>query len=579
MASRLLRCAFQNRLMLSLIKKLFGSSTAHAKTPQSRTHPHFEPNPQMQSVEVANLCLARILERLPDELKALVLKMPDASVTVALPIATIVKQLPGGAVKVSLATLHRQAPPGVLAPLPPGDKRMVEVPLAEVFRHIKPTVFKRRNDQRNAAALDSKFNLFGDAENPFQVAPTAPDDEPEEVEPLPEPEPPRTLKVELPAPAAESFVPEFKLARDPAPEPAPEAPRVLAPPPELFEPTLRKLPPAPAAPLTMAAAPVPAAPASATAAPAPPRINPDSITIPVEPLSGAWPEPIRHELAVLNGSARVSLPKDAVSAGMARGKVTFTWSQIRTWIEPALGESSATDGGTELTLPLKIVAPIFLAATKKPKAELRPAEFDEEIPALFAAARAAAPADEPPLAAPAAEAVAEAVAEAPHAPLTFTIEAAPAHAAQEVAAPAAEPVAEPAPAATPMTVGALFGFPEKTDWTPAELVSNLAKLPGVSGAVVALQEGLLVAHSMPGDVKTEVIAAFLPQLFARLNQYAGEMKLGEVDDLLFTTHGAHCQIYRLGYVYFAVLGKPGEPLPWADLRLVVDELGRQTHKS
>jgi hypothetical protein len=152
--------------MLSLIQKLFGSSKARAKAPASRTQQHFEPNSTMPIVEVAHLRLDAILARLPDELKPLVLKMPDAAVTVALPISTIVKQLPSGSVKVSLATLHRQAPVGVLGPLPPGDKRMVEVPLAEVFRHIKPTVFKRRNDQKTAEALDSQFNLFGDAENP-----------------------------------------------------------------------------------------------------------------------------------------------------------------------------------------------------------------------------------------------------------------------------------------------------------------------------------------------------------------------------------------------------------------------------
>ncbi|HEX8296818.1 MAG TPA: hypothetical protein VF593_10985, partial [Chthoniobacteraceae bacterium] len=92
-------------------------------------------------------------------------------------------------------------------------------------------------------------------------------------------------------------------------------------------------------------------------------------------------------------------------------------------------------------------------------------------------------------------------------------------------------------------------------------------------------EGLLVAHSLPEDVKSDVVAAFLPQIFARLNQYSGEMKLGEVDDLLFTTHGAHCQIYRLGFIYFAVLGKPGESLPWHELRVIADELSKQTQQA
>ena len=100
----------------------------------------------------------------------------------------------------------------------------------------------------------------------------------------------------------------------------------------------------------------------------------------------------------------------------------------------------------------------------------------------------------------------------------------------------------------------------------------------MAGAIVALQEGLQVATAMPEGVKGEVVAAFLPQIFARLNQYAGEMKMGEVDDLLFTTHGAHCQVYRLGFVYFAILGQPGAALPWHELRLISAELGRQTHQ-
>jgi predicted regulator of Ras-like GTPase activity (Roadblock/LC7/MglB family) len=128
------------------------------------------------------------------------------------------------------------------------------------------------------------------------------------------------------------------------------------------------------------------------------------------------------------------------------------------------------------------------------------------------------------------------------------------------------------------SVGELFGQPQKKNWTPAELVKAIVTLPGVAGAIVALQEGLPVTAVLPDGVKSDVIAAFLPQIFARLNQYAGEMKLGDVDDLLFTTHGAHCQIYRLGYIYFAVLGKAGEALPWHELHLVTEELARQTHK-
>ena len=568
--------------MLSLIQKLFGTSKARAQAPESTTQQHFEPNSAMPVVEVAHLRLDAILARLPDELKPLVLKMPEASATVALPISTIVKQLPSGAVKVSLATLHRQAPVGVLAPLPPGDKRMVDVPLAEVFRHIKPTVFKRRNDQKTSDALESEFSLFGDAENPYQIAPTAPEPEAAPEPPavaLPVPAPvvpdlPRGLKLDAvpsapaplveaavaPAPVATTANTVFRLAHSPAPLSAPQQP---APLPEVNPPESAE---------RRAAAPAPVAPpVSAPAAPPipPPATTNDettSIVMPMDALSAGWPEPIRHELAALNGSARVSLPKAEVTAGLTRGRVTFTWGQIRGWMDPAAGESTSADESTELILPLRVVAPLFLPAARPPKQDQHSTDFGADIPALFNPAHApTAPAAEPVLETPK-------VLDVP-APVEMPV-AAEALPVAESAAELPEPVPEPV-----LTVGELFGQPEKTDWTPAELVSNLAKLGGVSGAVVALQEGLLVAHSLPADVKSEAIAAFLPQLFARLNIYSAEMKLGDVDDLLFTTHGAHCQIYRLGFLYFAVLGKPGETLPWNELRLVADELARQTQNS
>ncbi len=109
-------------------------------------------------------------------------------------------------------------------------------------------------------------------------------------------------------------------------------------------------------------------------------------------------------------------------------------------------------------------------------------------------------------------------------------------------------------------------------------MKSTAALPGVAGAIMALHEGLVIAAQLPEPLKADTVAAFLPQIFARLNTYAGEMKLGVVEDLLFTSNGAHFQIYRLGDVYFAVLGQPGEALPWDGLRLVVAELVRQNPK-
>jgi predicted regulator of Ras-like GTPase activity (Roadblock/LC7/MglB family) len=103
-------------------------------------------------------------------------------------------------------------------------------------------------------------------------------------------------------------------------------------------------------------------------------------------------------------------------------------------------------------------------------------------------------------------------------------------------------------------------------------VENVAKLPGVSGAVVAMKEGLLVAQRLPEHLNGEAFAAFLPQIFARLNQYAGEMKLGEVNELTINTQGAPCQMFRLGEVLFAAVGRTGEPLPSQALSLCAAQI-------
>jgi predicted regulator of Ras-like GTPase activity (Roadblock/LC7/MglB family) len=172
---------------------------------------------------------------------------------------------------------------------------------------------------------------------------------------------------------------------------------------------------------------------------------------------------------------------------------------------------------------------------------------------------------------------AEIVAPAEEAPAIVpapAIEPAPVH------APAHPSAAEAAPAdhRVPQSIGEILGRPEKPHWSPQELLKAATTLHGVRGAVIGLHEGLLVAAELPEEVKGDTVAAFLPQMFARMNNYTGEMKLGEVDELLFTMQNAHFQAYKLGDVYLGVLGKSGEALPWEGLRLIADQLVRQTSK-
>src|SRR6187200_2597585 len=120
--------------MLTILKKLFGKAAPKASIP-TETVPA-APSTPLPAIEVAHLSLGAITARFSDEFKPLLVSEPGAAATVALPMPTILKQLPAGCVKMSLATLQRQSQ-GLIRPLPPGDKRMVDVPLAEIFRHVK----------------------------------------------------------------------------------------------------------------------------------------------------------------------------------------------------------------------------------------------------------------------------------------------------------------------------------------------------------------------------------------------------------------------------------------------------------
>ena len=86
-----------------------------------------------------------------------------------------------------------------------------------------------------------------------------------------------------------------------------------------------------------------------------------------------------------------------------------------------------------------------------------------------------------------------------------------------------------------------------------------------------MQEGLLVAQRLPDHMNGEAFAAFLPQIFSRLNKYADEMKLGEVNALTIHSESMPCQMFRHGDVLFAALGKEGESLPSGALTLCASQ--------
>jgi predicted regulator of Ras-like GTPase activity (Roadblock/LC7/MglB family) len=220
-----------------------------------------------------------------------------------------------------------------------------------------------------------------------------------------------------------------------------------------------------------------------------------------------------------------------------------------------------------LELPLKVIAPLFLAAQKDSLRPRAKAHVSDEIPDLFFGFPQAA--------------------------------AAP-------AAPAAAPVALPAPKPpearaqdtkrtqdTNYYVWGEKGEPTQTDDAglrravvpqtdfmsrqahPKDVVVRAVALPGVAGSVVAMQDGLRVASQAPAELNPDTLAAFLPQIYERVSQCTRELRMGALNNVSFTVGNVPWKIFRVNAVYFAVFGRAGEQLPAAQLAQLAAELDRK----
>lgn len=386
------------------------------------------------------------------------------------------------------------------------------------------------------------------------VAPTPIPEEPEipvlrRTAPLPEPPAQPVYSPIAPEPLAPVSLPEsFRnlpattpispIASEPEPEPAP----------------IRFNPPF-AAELPVSAAPlVPVIPGETR-----------FLTISLMELSQAWPEVFLKEIIQQNLSGSfVGLPFGAVEGAIKQGKIAFPWKAIRSWIKPPIPQTASLHDTAVLELPLKLVTPLFLAELKSSRAQKKVA-IDETIPNLFTGSQPLndAPAVVPasaPVSAPPPPPVPAPVTQKPPDTNYFRKEA------EEKPQDAAVFLRKDGTPATEFL---------KRYATPNEIVGKAASLPGVEGALIALPDGLLVASRIPPTMNAETIAAFLPQIFGRVSQCTRELRLGDLNNLNFTVGNVPWKIYRVGAIYFAVFGRPGEPLPTNQLVGIAAELDRK----
>jgi predicted regulator of Ras-like GTPase activity (Roadblock/LC7/MglB family) len=276
---------------------------------------------------------------------------------------------------------------------------------------------------------------------------------------------------------------------------------------------------------------------------------------------------LRQEIDLLDlSNAQVALPPNLIEPALKRGRVVFTWRDLRSWIQN-VAVAISTHDGLELELPLKALAPLFLARHKNGTATKKVAVAGE-IPNLFFGFPQ--PAVEPPVATPR---VATPPAATPLIPMPSAVAAA-------IPAPPADTNFYSRHPQNPETSDSEFKRKGGTDFstraaTPAEIISRAMQLPGVVGSIIALPDGLKVAGQIPPDLNGDTLAAFLPQIFARVNQCSRELRMGELNNLKFTVGNVPWKIYRVNGVYFAAFGRANEPLPGGPLVALAAELDRK----
>jgi predicted regulator of Ras-like GTPase activity (Roadblock/LC7/MglB family) len=306
--------------------------------------------------------------------------------------------------------------------------------------------------------------------------------------------------------------------------------------------------PIPAAPVPKA--PAPQAPPAPPAHSAPAPLISDAIAVGLSALAEGWPDAVRQEILQAHlVDSKVALPAEVVERSLKQGRIAFTWKAIRAWLQPTPSASSSANDAAVLELPLKVVAPIFLARQREANKGQQQLVIDENIPNLFFGFPQT---------------------EAPGPNSTAAATAKPSDTNYYVWDDSSDTVrvheSEVKRGPTPGT-----NFVAKYA-TPNEVVSRAAGLDGVAGALIALPDGLMVASRLSSDLNGDTLAAFLPQIFGKVSQCTKELRMGDLNNLNFTVGNVPWKIFRVNAIFFAAFGKAGEPLPTAQLAALAGEL-------
>lgn len=598
--------------MLGLFKRMLSKTEQAPEAPVAKPAPLARPTPVARPVTPAptaptaplqpprprvarppatsthvQVALASIAAGLPEALRHKVPSNPEQFIPI--PIDKVLPQLGEGQIVMTAAEL-RECSPEHFAALAGHDDLSVTLPLAEIVKQLSPSHFTRREQQRTEVP-DEVAPVFAPGVSSTTAARAV---TPQAVS-IPRPQP--TATTTSMATTASPVTPESKISM---------SPQALAALNGRAAPSM----PTPTRAATVFAKPTgsPAGPRATVpqkpGAPAPRKSKlTGELAVPLASVCEEWVVEVRTQLGEVDVTkAQLFVPFEQLEPAMKSGKVVFSWQEVAGWIKPPLPiPPTAKVGEMAVELPLKVVAPLFMGHHRG--SIQKRVTVDTAIPDLFESVNSdGVPAQVPQAPPPSvASAPVEPASVAPI-PTPASPTAAPAtphvspSAPRQMAAPLVTPLPRPLPASPVPAVAApvvsspapgLAGAqksvsleeiigPAATRLSAKDIVANVAQLPGAAGALLALSDGLLVTSHTAPQIKSETIAAFLPQMFGRMNQYTKELALGPLEHLALGVEGGHWHIIKCPNIYFAVLGKHGETLPLNLLAQVAAELSSQS---
>jgi predicted regulator of Ras-like GTPase activity (Roadblock/LC7/MglB family) len=547
--------------------------------------PDFSPSRQtVMSGRGLELPLRPVIDGLPLELKPYLVAEDLADLYFHVPLEKVLAQLSKGCVKISFGELRHYAS-GVFVDDSSRDQTPVVLPLGEVIARLNPALIERRRAQRHVTVpedISSPFDKegqglvfgFGSSAGGSE-APVAPVNRlnqkppppkgPGEVTLPPIPSvasnpaldlPARIALTSAPAPRVPSITEQDAPAQGHGPAhrnghdtavvqgqtqpPQQPARPAMAP---TTQPVTKALQPQPVKPVAQTLPSAPAIPMPAESTQDPPLL------VSITAMAEAWPEGVRREIVERNlVESKMALPFSVIGEALKKGRIAFTWKAVKAWVTPAsLSASDSPNDNLIVELPLRVVAPLYLARQQAKAGGQQKVVIDEDIPNLFFG-----------------------FPQPEHAPGGAAATARPEdtnfYVWDDVAESARVDASDEKKTPTPGT-----RFVSKYA-TPNEVVSRAAGLDGVAGALIALPDGLMVASRLPSDVNGDTLAAFLPQIFGKVSQCTKELRMGDLNNLNFTVGNVPWKIFRVNAIFFASFGRSGEPLPTAQLASLAAEL-------